>query len=499
MKKYLMLGVAALALASCNKNDFTPMTQGEVDKAKYDAAFEKYVGGKVAANQTWGFGSTASRAASLTRTHNADAHLWGVDWYVPDTLTAAQKNKVRRYFQENELTTGESIDFTNFFVQDVYKGATNPGDNSTEVYTYANGSALAGSANMDKLTAGSENDHINNYNNAKCTVNNNVWDGKTYVDGYTPSGNMTEDKNHYKAHSDAIMLMVNSKTDCFGYYSSAGSCQHNDKFIIISGETIDTWAAKNNVPGESLAGRYFVGFDYEALVNLDDLFEKDDNGNVRTDNNGNNYLKNNTNMYAGRQVSANTPGAYPVWQRDFWVIPGCADGYYTDWIVCITEGVMKYDLRIIAEDLSATEASDFDFNDIVLDVKYGNPVQLRLMAAGGTMELRINEDDNLEVHKLFNVNVKDMVNTGAGPTKKPVEFKIEGKAIYSAYEANGLKIEVMKNGVWQELTAIKGEPACKLAVDGNFQWLGERQSIKDEYEKFVPWATDNDFNSLWWY
>ena len=66
-------------------------------------------------------------------------------------------------------------------------------------------------------------------------------------------------------------------------------------------------------------------------------------------------------------------------------------------------------------------------------------------------------------------------------------------------DANGLKIEVMKNGVWQELTAIKGEPACKLAVDGNFQWLGERQSIKDEYEKFVPWATDNDFNSLWWY
>ncbi len=159
------------------------------------------------------------------------------------------------------------------------------------------------------------------------------------------------------------------------------------------------------------------------------------------------------------------------------------------------------DIRIIAEDLSVNDASDFDFNDIVLDVTFGSPAVLTLQAAGGTLPLRINGDNNLEVHSLFGVNVSDMVNTGAGPSKDPVVIdssKGFNMNINNREDAKNLQIEVQKGGTWYALTAEKAEPASKLAVDPTYDWLGERQSIKSTYPLFVKWATDNSFASKWW-
>jgi hypothetical protein len=191
---------------------------------------------------------------------------------------------------------------------------------------------------------------------------------------------------------------------------------------------------------------------------------------------------------------------------------GCTPGFKIDIPTPPTPPVPDADLRIICEDLSATTASDFDFNDIVIDVTYGSPAVLTLQAAGGTLPLRINGDNNLEVHKLFgvwegdedieaNTQKQKMVNTGAGPSCSAVVIdssKGFNMSINSAEDAKNLKIEVYKNGSWQELTAEKGEPACKLAVDPTFTWMSERKSIKDEYELFVTWATDNSFKSKWW-
>ena len=178
----------------------------------------------------------------------------------------------------------------------------------------------------------------------------------------------------------------------------------------------------------------------------------------------------------------------------------------------------QYDLRIIAEDLTAAQGTDFDFNDVVIDVKYGNPAKLRLMAAGGTLPLRINGDDTQEVHKLFGVWPADyqlgmgdkteanpkptllpMVNTGAGPEVDPVVLTGITINIQNAAEANDLKLEVYKNGKWELLTAKKGEPSCKLAVDTDYVILPEYQSIKGAYPLFVEWANENNPNlSKWW-
>ncbi len=167
-----------------------------------------------------------------------------------------------------------------------------------------------------------------------------------------------------------------------------------------------------------------------------------------------------------------------------------------------------FDIRIIGEDLSATRGSDFDFNDIVIDLKYdGTNAVVMLQAAGGTLPLRFgNGNDKVwEVHELFDVDQKVMVNTHAEKirgakyaTKAAVRQEL-GYGISSASEAKDkLIIEVYKNNQWCELTAETAEPAAKIAVGTDYQWLDERTSIKDVYPNFVSWVQNPNAATKWW-
>lgn len=527
MKKYLINGVLALFagiyLASCadTETDYVPIAE---QKAKAFKEVFKEVYGEIDPHQNWGFTtdltladlSTAeivyldsvvklesSTHGALTRGHNANANMWGRTYTnVPETLTVAQKKRVRLYFQYNRYPTNEPVDYTNFFVQDVYKGATTPLNDGTEamkeyskeVYTFTGGRTEAGSAHMDKLTAGSDDDHINNYNNAHCSTNNNVWDGRTYEEGWPITSQQeadqrgvgdweTENYNHIVFHSDEIMLMENSKTDCFGWFESNGSIQHDDQYVIISGATIDAWATKfandnENISisdlGESVTGRGFVGFDYESVPQTDaytnQYYTVPDGKGTKV-----RYLRAEMNMYSTSDVKQGVEtdaerlelyrkGYLPVLNSadKTWAKLGkFADGYYSDWIVCIVEAqgktitsrekVEKYGVvykipvepqcgRIFCEDLGVSTREDLDYNDVVFDVdvyqnyeagtKYyytiysdGRKVldrteeystqrtysaKITLQAAGGTLPLTV---IGKEVHEMFGVGVTTMVNT----------------------------------------------------------------------------------------
>ncbi len=486
MRKQLMTGVAAaaicLGLDSCSRYDYTLISEGEQAYVNYENAFiEKF--GEPAPDQTWGFGSAdanggASRA--ITRTAYPDANMWGEKWNVPQPLTDAQKDIVRRYFQQNKNPQGTAIDYTNFFVQDVYKGGTNVASDSqtTETYQAANGEVFVGSNKMDKLTAGSDNDHINNYNNAQCSENNNVWNGALN----------SSDQNDKVYHTDKIMLMVNSKTDCFGYYNSMASKQYNDQYVIISGNTIMEWARSNNkeLNGADVSGMFFVGFDFDAPIQT---YE------------GGGSNKVNTNQWLGHEVSEGTPGAIEV--NGKWFIEDSADGYYSDWIVRIKEGVLKGKIRIIAEDLSASESSDFDFNDVVFDVQMNWPSEgkhtITLLAAGGTLPLTIAGE---EVHAKFGVPTNKMVNTESWTEQRdPVTFVIEGN--YA--NANEIEVRVQKGSDWPLLTAPKGKAASKIAVSTDYKWVKELKDISNAYKNFdtyvkggtpAEWWKDNKDDSL---
>lgn len=233
--------------------------------------------------------------------------------------------------------------------------------------------------------------------------------------------------NNFNNANGSIMLMVNSSTQRFGYKSST---DNGHVFYYFRMEKID--------------GAYYVGFDFSA-----------------------------EGQNPNEQVKRDT--------------------IYNDWIVKIVPGhgtIPPADkLRIMAEDLSASEGTDFDFNDVVIDVNIdGTTANCVLLAAGGTLPLRINGDDNLEVHEMFKVSPNVMVNTYAG---RHYEYEYVPFTLNGISDAKDIKLEVQKNGQWMEMTAKQGVPAAKIAVPQSVDWCNERQGIN-----FGGWV--QDVNYIWW-
>ena len=156
-------------------------------------------------------------------------------------------------------------------------------------------------------------------------------------------------------------------------------------------------------------------------------------------------------------------------------------------------------IRIIAEDLSASEGSDFDFNDVVFDVKMNWPAEgkhtITLQAAGGKLPLCIGVlDDDYEVHKLFGVSLNTMVNTEDWTAHKdPVTFTIDGQ--YG--NIVDLPIWVQKGSDWVQLTAPKGKAASKIAVSTDYKWVKELQDISKAYKNFDTYVTSGT-PAEWW-
>lgn len=173
-------------------------------------------------------------------------------------------------------------------------------------------------------------------------------------------------------------------------------------------------------------------------------------------------------------------------------------------------------LRVMAEDLSASEQTDFDFNDIVFDIQYGSPAQIRVMAAGGTLPLRIKvkstashddvdctgKDGNgwQEIHALWGKGTGIMINTNAttiiSPNKgyetstllDPIELDY---AVNNPADAKDIIIEVKKTidgkTGWYPMNAETGEPAAKFACSPNLRWANEREDLKGN-SNFSSWV-----------
>ena len=164
--------------------------------------------------------------------------------------------------------------------------------------------------------------------------------------------------------------------------------------------------------------------------------------------------------------------------------------------------------RVIAEDLSASEDGDFDFNDVVFDVvkAEGGRTTLKLICAGGTLPLRVrgaNEAEGVEVHSVFgemapnDQGLYKMYNTGAGPTVPEATFTVAGE--YTTPEKiKNIIIEVKKDDVWMPLPANRGEAACKILVDNTFKPVRERRNIADENLKFTNYVQGSFADEFWW-
>ena len=495
MKKYLVM-VMALAISGvfvgCHEEEFgTPFI--EQKKALFEETFIKAFG-QPDSTHNWGF----RMREDVTRTENANANEWADPnkayggLLVPPALTDEQIAVVKEYFQTVKNPTYEDPQWTNYFMQQVYKGYTDPWPgNSPEYYMAADGNTkIYASDNMDHLAAinGDFVDHINNFNHGDCSKNETVLDN---------GGNA----NNGPFHTDKIMYMKESTTKSFGYYNSNGSVRRTEYTGLVSYQTIiNVLGSKANCLNDGW-NRSFMGFDFEQMVGPEILAK----GVSRPDETGQWHyypdeyqvfewggkqypvLSSNQNMYCGTPLNCDdadlqregfvdnllAEGYLPVdgGANKKWVkVGGCADGYYSDWIVCLTEakstveGPKVWEIvenenpepryivkgrkvvesgRVMCEDLAGATGKfdDMDYNDVVFDAVIVNEyrklvteddediidnsfdsynktyAKVRLMAAGGTIPVDlIIKDKNgkkytFDVHETLEAPDNVMINT----------------------------------------------------------------------------------------
>ena len=190
---------------------------------------------------------------------------------------------------------------------------------------------------------------------------------------------------------------------------------------------------------------------------------------------------------------------------------------YNDFIF-IMEGTQEHieetpiEYLYAVEDLGGT--CDFDFNDIVFSVSHvsGQPhANVKLLAAGGTLPAYIcfGGYKSTEVHEMFGVDTKVMVNTKKGTTKSNL---VEGKSFTVAVGAdwshspafsekgNGFKVRVVrdKENTLEVETPGAGNSAAPqmLILPEKWLWPTERTRISDAYPSFGEWGA-NYTNTEW--
>ena len=171
--------------------------------------------------------------------------------------------------------------------------------------------------------------------------------------------------------------------------------------------------------------------------------------------------------------------------------PACGN----TWTVGNPDPNWKFLCRVFAEDLSAQDDSDFDFNDVVFDVyhhKTEKKTKIQLLAAGGTLPLLV---AGYDVKEQFGVSTSTIVNTGEDIG---VVNGLEADSIVldSIVQPDKIVIAVSKGGPMFQLEAHKGEPASKFAVPKQIDWSPEYHDIRKKYPKFEDWVGDP---SVKWY
>lgn len=442
MKKTVLFLVSLFVMSSCS-HDIETYTYEQQQKSNFTQKFVSEFG-KPAANQDWGFESVTpvdltSLNKAATRGHNVNRNEWANSFVIPPNVTADEETAVL-----GELAKGSgnrdkniTINWADFFVYHVHKGVDAYNDH------YGNSIGIA-SDKMNHLQCGSGTVGVNG-------VQNDFWEHINDFNGGTQNANWWT--------IEGATLMLNSSSLNFAYHNSTDSKYH-DTYTVIDGANV--WVPVDGHPTakHNFKGYYYICFDF--LANGD--IEQPANKNMGVDRNYN----------------------------------------YTDWIVRVSPAEFKAAKRIVAEDLAAS-VSDFDYNDVVFDAtitkeqipsmnwahKYVAHITIR--AAGGTKPLFVG---CREVHQLFGVETKTMVNTKPDEHEKypVVSFtEILGDA---NWDIKDIPVTVMTENGLIKLESNVGEPSEKLCVSTAYQWCDEREPIQEKYPDFKRYVTDKNIQ---WY
>ena len=466
MKKLVFTIISAFALASCGHDNFETVSYQQVKQESFVADFNKTFGvaPEVYKNHQWGMNTVPLIERSATRGAYTNGNQWeGQGYTIPADINQAEIDAVLNVFnKKGEAIYTSLVDWDEYFVQQVYKGDASYYnheqyiDNDVSKGLKPNQKPnVVGSQHMDWICTVT-NKHVNIISHwpyqEEIVIGDNYDD---HVNNFNAGNNTTEMVSEKTGKKfKGVTLMKNTNSNVFGFKSSE-----------------DNGHVFYNFRMEKINGNYYVGFDFEANGN---------NPNEKVD-------------------------------RDY---------IYNDWIVKIVpgKGVTPPEpdverVRIMCEDLGASN-SDFDYNDIVFDIKFIKEgttytADILIQAAGGTLPLTIG---GAEVHNLFavannnpNISTTTMINTHAnfgdhidGLEPVPHTVVLPKSNYATAWDAiNDLPIIVQNpNGQTVYLTITPGSPAEMIAVPNTTAWPDERVSIQYNYPAFATWISNPEIK--WW-
>lgn len=567
IKHYLSAAAALAMFAACSdydpgmSNQAVDLTEAEIETIKeYTANFvERY--GEIDPNHTWGFGALASTKEEMeTRSVNTERNQWlsstevvkgkdeggheirELEWNVNtgilpegaiipgmpssvdgkyhteegdmDDLPKSTSQRsihpygdvtyeeiiyVSNYFRSNKFTDSQVPPFTEFFIQEI--------SHDEDRKTYPNGKWIDEELPVIKSDGTVENgedpitfgmnylvvytnggsangEHINNFNKGGYTPGGSVLceGGSNPIDeddpDHTPYTNVNTRNIKYWTTNDGY-------TTGFGYYNSDDS-QTYDHYVLrhLTFDILQSDGTEHHYDG------YYLAFDYEFHDRTSD-------------------------------------GKTSDLERD---------GYYSNWILKLSPAdpnfyddpdpdtrTVTHERRVMCEDLGST--FDFDFNDLVFDVKYTREEQknqngqwepvrtdgtytatITLQAAGGTLPIYIKNFDGTtyDVHSMLGGTLSNgsysPVNVGTGSTHVPVTLP---SIQVSSDDTNPDDIEILvysnddeRSATHQlELPSSEGLQYFgmnlapqKICVPVNTRWTKEYQQIEWAYPYFHEWV-----------
>lgn len=494
MKKYLFLSLVFAAIVTaftnCSKKDVYDQERPEKDAQQlYKENFRAYVGGTINSAVDWGFGATAksgTRAAEAPTVQLGTDQGDGLEGYSTQ-FTNKFFQTVQEYFPQDAVCKSkdwwnyEFLENGEFFNVRLIYSNTRAND---EIGFYYYDPAVETYENHTKVVLYKDIQNDNGNLNEYIQFNRYAEGGEWFPYRTWRSYDIwTGDSPAERIRTKTYTIYMN-KTYRFGFYvtnKDTGKTYYTNQFLNAD-ETAYSGAAIGDDPLDNVQQSYVFGLSDNDQPGCNMLFAI---------------------------IKAGKDGLYPLLikpekKKD----PEPTPEPPTPDPPTPTPEPVWY--RIIAEDLNAhdldkdgdVDDTDFDFNDIVLDVALTDEgASCKLQAAGATLKIRINGDDNLEVHKMFGVEQNQMVNTHAskaglpGPDdKKPVEFTLTG----SFKSVDDIKIEVYRQNRWMTLHAPKGDAASKIVVPITFEWPDERQSLKAKYPDFLNYVKDPEAYREWW-
>lgn len=447
MKKYLMMGAAALTLAFVNVGCSSDSEVYNAEATTVHGDFQRNFAqtfGKIDPNQDWGFKDIA--VSNATRSANVNGNLWYLfERPYNVNLTDEEINELKALLTKTGETYNTQIfPYENYWVEQIYTGIADytPKDNYGND---ANGDKVKGSTQMNHLQArnGETYEHINNFNAGdNDTQYTDEGDGRKYI-GIT------------------LMLGMSTNgitpTNQFGYDESWGT--ENGKFY-------------NNYLIVEYKGEWYVGFDFEAH-------------------------KTTATHNAGEQMQIDRD-----WAFTDWIVRISPANYSGNGILGriiaedLAAGKSDFDYNDVVFDvLSVTNVQYPEKNwNTYLTAK------IAILAAGGTMPLWVGGKENgVEVHNAFGVSTSTMVNTQNGTVNKPIAIRdiILGEPIYNGtYNLKEIPIVVETADRDFKLEVETGRAPEMIQVENRYQWCDERQQIQTRYDKFPLWVSDR---SVVWY